>query len=88
MDHTAENTFSFGIEPINKRAYHHSGKYKKRCNTTQSGYKITKEIFSNDSFSLISGIIFSPYSFVRNKENIKDGLYLVKNPYANASGLQ
>jgi hypothetical protein len=29
MDQTTESTFSFGIEPINKRAYHHSGKYKK-----------------------------------------------------------
>lgn len=29
MDQTAKSTFRFGIEPINKRAYHHSGKYKK-----------------------------------------------------------
>ena len=29
MDQTAESTFSFGIKPINKRAYYHSGKYKK-----------------------------------------------------------
>ena len=29
MDQTAKSTFSFGIEPINKLSYHHSGKYKK-----------------------------------------------------------
>ena len=29
MDQTAESTFSFGIEPITKRTYQISGKYKK-----------------------------------------------------------
>ncbi|MFA6774500.1 MAG: hypothetical protein WCR99_12500 [Sphaerochaeta sp.] len=33
MDQTAESTFSFGIEPSNKRAYHHSCKYRKTART-------------------------------------------------------
>ena len=48
MDQTAKSTFSFGIEPITKRAYHHSGKYKKTTRTRhhrKSGlkYRVTEE---------------------------------------------
>jgi len=32
-DHIAESTFSFGIEPITKRAYHHTSQYAKRTRT-------------------------------------------------------
>lgn len=45
MDQATEKGFSFGIEPINKRAYHHSGKYKKTTRTRRhrkSGLKYRK----------------------------------------------
>ncbi|HAF85500.1 MAG: hypothetical protein AB7C91_11215 [Sphaerochaeta sp.] len=45
MDQTAKSTFSFGIEPISKRAYHRSGKYKKTTRTRRrrkSGLKYRK----------------------------------------------
>jgi hypothetical protein len=45
MDQTEECTFSFGIEPITKRAYHHTGNYKKKTKTRRhrkSGLKYRK----------------------------------------------
>ena len=45
MDQIAESAFRFGIEPINKRAYHPSGKYKKTTSTRRrrkSGLKYRK----------------------------------------------
>lgn len=55
---------------------------RKRSNLDYKGSEKTKEIFSSDSFSLISGVIFSAQSFVRNKSNLKEGLVLIRNPFA------
>jgi hypothetical protein len=55
---------------------------RKRSNLDYKGAEKTKEIFSSDRFSLISGVIFSAHSFVCNKNNLKEGLILIRNPFA------
>lgn len=55
MDQTAKSTFSFGIEPITKRAYHHSGKYRKQTKTRRrrkSGLQIPQERREHQVFCL------------------------------------
>jgi len=62
MDQTAESTFSFGIEPISKRAYHQSGKYKKTTRIRRrhkSGLKYRKAEENTKPLVLV-GFIGSP----------------------------
>ena len=48
MEHIAESTFNFGIEPITKRTYKLSGKYKKKtkarhCRKSGLNYRKVEE---------------------------------------------
>ena len=62
MDQTVESTFSFGIEPITKRAYHHSGKYRKAARTRRprkSGLKY-RRAEENTNPLVLAGFIGNP----------------------------
>lgn len=62
MDQTAENTFSFGIEPITKRTYQLSGKYKKNTKNSRrrkSGLKYRK-VEENTNPLVLVGFIGMP----------------------------
>ena len=67
MDQTSESTFSFGIEPITKRAYQHSGKYRKQTKTRRrrkSGLKYRKGEENTKSFALVGFLVIPTQSVV------------------------
>lgn len=77
MDQTAESPFSFGIEPINKCAYHHSGKYKKTTRTRRrrkNGLKYRKAEENTAPLVLVGfiGILSAPVA-VSEREVCHDG---------------
>ena len=82
MPNVVKALFGFQFMQINlkngKTSYSHRDKIKKSNNAP-----VSVNYFTNDSFSLVSGVLFSDKTVLHHPDNIGDDCIFVNNPFAN-----